>query len=130
MIHPLVRLLVTRPDMLADHVGAYAELASAEAREAAAMLRARAIFMAAAAAFATLGLVLGGVALLLVAALPLQAMPAPWVLAALPLGLLAVAGACLLALRQKPIANSFALLRQQMAQDAALLREAGGGARP
>lgn len=126
MIHPLVRLLVTRPDMLADHFGAYAELASAEAREAAAMLRARAIFIAAAAVFGILGLLLGGVALLLVAAIPLEGMPAPWVLAALPLALLALAGACLMVLRQKPIAKSFALLRQQVAQDAALLREAGG----
>jgi hypothetical protein len=124
----LVRLLVTRPEMLADHVGAYAELASAEAREAATTLRKRAILMAAAAALSTLGLMLGGVALLLVAALPLQNMPAPWVLAALPLALLALAGVCVLVLRQKPIAKSFALLRQQMAQDAALLREAGGGA--
>lgn len=126
MIHPLVRLLVTRPDMLADHVGAYAELASAEAREAAAMLRARAVFMGAAAVLGTLGLLLGGVALLLAAAVPLDNMPAPWALAALPLGLLGLAGACLLVLKQKPIAKSFALLRQQVAQDAALLREAGG----
>ncbi|HSW04630.1 hypothetical protein [Aquabacterium sp.] len=125
MIHPLFRLLATQPEVLAEHLGAYAQLASAEVSEAALAVRARAVFMMAMVLFILLGLGLGGVALLLLAALPISVMPAPWLLAVVPLTPLALAVGCWAALQQRPLARSFAQLREQMAADAALLREAG-----
>lgn len=123
MIHPLFRLLLSRPQMLAEHVGAYAELASAEAAEAAAVLRTRTLMALAAVASFLLGLGLAGVALLLLAALPLAQMPMPWLLALVPLTGLALGLGFWRAARQQPPAPAFALLRRQVALDAALLRE-------
>jgi hypothetical protein len=63
---------------------------------------------------------------MLVGVMPLQAMPAPWLLLVVPLVPLAVAGACALRLRgggDEP--SVLAPLREQFAADAALLREAG-----
>lgn len=126
MIHPLFKLVATQPEVLAEHLGAYAQLASAEASEAAVALRARVMFLLAMVVFALLGLVFAGVALLLVAALPMTGMPAPWLLAAVPLIPLALAAGCWAALHHRPATGPFAQLREQVAADAALLREAGG----
>lgn len=123
MIHPLFRLLLSRPQMLAEHVGAYAELASAEAAEAAVVLRTRSLLAVAAVACGLLGLGLAGVALLLLAALPSAQMPLPWLLALVPLTPLALGLGCWQAARRQPPAPAFSLLRRQVALDAALLRE-------
>lgn len=122
MIHPLFRLLLSRPQMLAEHVGAYAELASAEAAEAAVVLRTRTLLAVAAVVCGLLGLGLAGVALLLLAALPSTQMPMPWLLALVPLVPLALGLACWQAARRQPPAPAFSLLRRQVALDAALLR--------
>ena len=47
IIHPLVKTLVGRPELLAEHAGAYAELAGAELSQAAKRLRLRAVLLAA-----------------------------------------------------------------------------------
>ena len=124
MFHPLIKMLVSRPEMLAEHVGAYAELAAAEAAQAVDHARNKVIVGAAAAVLALVGLVLVGVAALLCAALPTSEMPAPWLLVAVPaVPLLAAIGAALW-LRSRPVSASFALLREQMARDSELVREA------
>lgn len=125
MIHPLIRLLATRPQLLAEHFGAYVQLASAEAGDAAGQLRRRALLGAVLGVGLLLGCTLGGVALLLLAVVPVSAMPHPWLLATVPLVPLAVSLGCWLALRQKAEAPSFGLLREQLALDARLLHEAG-----
>jgi len=125
MIHPLFSTLATRPELLVEHLGAYAQLARVEAGDAGALLRERARLMLLLCIGLALGTGLGGAALLLLAAVPLQQMPAPWLLAlvpALPLGLALYSG---LRLRQQDFSGSFALLRQQFAFDTRLLREAG-----
>lgn len=124
MFHPLIKMLVSRPEMLAEHVGAYAELAAAEASQAVDQARNKVIVGAAAAVLVLVGLMLAGVAALLCAALPLTAMPAPWLLVAVPALPLLAAVAAALWLRSRPARTSFALLREQMARDSALVREA------
>lgn len=124
MFHPLIKMLVSRPEMLAEHVGAYAELAAAEASQAVDQARNKVIVGAAAGVLALVGLVLAGVAALLCAALPLTAMPAPWLLVVVPALPLATAIVAALWLRSRPARPSFALLREQLAQDSALVQEA------
>ncbi|MFO1338322.1 MAG: hypothetical protein U1F53_08800 [Burkholderiaceae bacterium] len=125
MVHPIFSTLLTRPELLAEHAGAYAELASVEAAIAADEWCRRGVWAASALVLALLGVGWGGVALLLAAAWPAAQMPAPWVLVALPavsLGL-ALAVAVVAAWRRRRATPAFALLRQQIAEDGALLRE-------
>ena len=125
MVHPMLKTLATRPELMAEHFGAYAELAAAEASEAALLWRGRVLWAVATGAFVLMALMLGGISLLLLGALPREAMPAPWLLALVPLLALALAAGCWVTLRNRPAAEPFAQLRQQMALDAALLAEAG-----
>lgn len=126
MLHPLVKLLATRPDLLADHADAYIDLAAAEAGGALDGLKKRALLAWAAMVLAALGLMLVGLALMLVAAMPLNRMPAPWVLALLPAVVWTAAGGCAWGARRQPAARPFQILRDQIRQDAQLLREAHG----
>jgi len=124
MIHPLLRLLVSQPHLLTDHLQAYADLVGEEVAQAKARLARQALWYAVAAALAAMAVLLGGVALLLWAAVPTATMPAPWALLILPGGLAVSAAVCLVVGRasgEPPFAN----LQRQLAADAALLREAG-----
>ena len=123
MIHPIFTRLVTQPGLFAEHAGAYAELAAAEALQLSTRLKRQLLLALAAALCALLGLGLTGVAALLAAALPLDTMPAPWVLLALPALPLAAAAACGFALWRMQSVAAFALLRSQFAADARLLQE-------
>jgi hypothetical protein len=120
LLHPAFRLLIGRPELLAEHVGAYAELAAAEAGEAAAGLRLKAGLALAAVACAALGAVLAGTAVLLLAALPLQQMPAPWALALAPALPWLAALLLWLAQRRQVADLRFLALREQLAADRAL----------
>lgn len=125
MIHPLFRTLATRPELLAEHLGAYGQLLSVEAGETAAQLRAQLLWSVGLAICAALGLGLGGVALIVAAAVPIEAMPAPWLLLTVPGVFIAGALVCWMRMRQhRPLEGSFSLLRQQIALDTALLKEA------
>ncbi len=125
MFHPLIRLLATKPDLLADHLGGYVALVGAQASQAQTALVSRAALLAAVGGSLALGVGLGGVALLLLAVVPLGNMPLPWLLAAVPALPLLVAAGCWWTLQQRPQAWSMDALRTQWAADAALLREAG-----
>ncbi len=124
MIHPLFRTLATRPELLAEHLGAYAQLVSVEASETTAQLRMHALWAVGIALGAALGTGLTGTALLLLAVVPVAQMPYPWLLLIVPLVPWLAALACWLKMRQHPLDYSFELLREQVALDAALLREA------
>lgn len=122
-IHPLFKTLATRPELLAEHAGAYLQLASAEAVQAGSLLRTRLVLLASALICAGLGVMLAGVALLLLAVVPLDQMPAPWALALAPAVPLAAAGGLWWAQRRRELDLSFALLRQQVALDRSLLQQ-------
>jgi hypothetical protein len=124
MFRPLFRLATSEPQLLADHVEAYAALATSELRSASVLWRRRLALRLAGAAGLAVAVLLAGVALMLWAVIPFVAIDKPWVLVAVPLvpGLLGawawLQGAAL------PAGDSFALLRRQWAADAAMLREA------
>lgn len=123
-IHPLLRLVATQPQLLADHAEAYAGLVGEELGKSAAQWKRRALLNAMAFGLAAAALVLAGVALMLWATLPAAQMQAPWVLIATPAATGLIAFVCGLAGRDRN-ADSFADLRQQLTADLALLREMG-----
>lgn len=121
--HPLLALALLQPQLLVEHASACAELLAAEAEVAAAQWQRQGAWLAVAAAGLVLAAALAGTALLLWAALPTGTLAQPllmWLVPLLPLvpGLLALAAAR----RRHPPA--FALLRQQLAVDMRLLRQA------
>lgn len=124
LLHPLLTKALSQPGLFVEHAGAYAELASVEVREAAVRLRRRAIGLALASALGLIGLALAGAALLLCAALPLQDMPMPWLLAVVPAVFLAAAGLCAALSGSGSEAGLFSSLHEQMAADARLIEEA------
>lgn len=124
MFRPLFRLATSEPQLLADHVEAYAELAASELRAAGALWQRRLALRLLGAAGFMVALLLAGVALMLWALFPAGGIDQPWALAVVPLvpavlGLWASAKA-----PAAPAAEAFAVLRRQWAADAALLREA------
>ena len=84
MFHPLLKLLARRPDLLADHLDAYADLASAQVRATRRALATRALLVALAGLGALLALLLAGMALLLWAALSPELLARPWMLLLIP----------------------------------------------
>ena len=123
MIHPFFTKLVTKPGLFAEHAGAYAELAAAEALQLSARWKRQLLLTLVVAVCALLGLGLAGVAALLAAAVPVATMPAPWVLWALPALPLVAAGCCGVMLWRMQSVPAFALLRSQFDADAQLLHE-------
>lgn len=120
MLHPLLRLALDRPDLLADHLGAYSALAVGCARDTIADWRWRAAGWALVAIGVVLALGLGGVALMLHAVLAPATLPlALWLVPALP-ALLAVAG---WGLAHRGSTARGAELSQQFEADLALLKE-------
>ena len=123
MIHPLFTRLVTQPGLFAEHAGAYAELAAAEAQQLGLHWKRQLLLTVAAGILGLLGVGLAGVALLLAAAIPIDTMPAGWALWAVPALPWAAAAACAFMLWRMQSVTAFALLRDQIAADARLLDE-------
>lgn len=125
MIHPFFTKLVTQPGLFAEHIGAYADLASAEVRQFGAVWQRRVVLAAACAVATVLAIGVSAMAGLFAAALAWDAMPAPWVLVLVPgsLWLLALCfGVAAWRAKTEPI---FSLVRSQMAVDIELLHTAG-----
>lgn len=122
-MHPLLRLALSRPQLLADHAQAYADLASAELTVASLQWRRRALLNAAAACSLGIALVLAGVALMLWGVLPPAPLEARWVLIAVPLVPMLLALGCMVAARVDSASDAFAGMRAQLLADLALLRE-------
>lgn len=102
MFHPLLKLLARRPDLLADHLDAYADLASAQVRATRRALATRA----------------------LLAALSPELLARPWMLLLIPAlpALLALGAAW--ALRSSAPLAGFGPLREQFSRDAQMLHDA------
>lgn len=122
MIHPLLRLVATQPQLLADHAEAYAGLVGEEIGRSAASFKQRMLLSAIALCLIGVAAVLTGVALMLWAVLPAAGMQAPWALIAAPAVPALIALVCGVAGRQKPT-DRFAELKQQVAADLVMLRE-------
>ena len=123
MIHPLLRLIATEPQILGDHVEAYAELVGDEVRKTGSAWGLRLGLYLVALALLGVGLVLTGIAVMLWAALPLSGIHAHWVLVAVPAASLLGAVVCALLARRNPVENAFDNVKKQLNADMAMLRE-------
>ena len=124
MLHTLIRLVVSRPQLLSDHAEAYVALFSQETSGVVARFKRQALLGGIGIVLGTLGLFLAGVALLLWAVTPDSALRVAWLLWAVPLAPLLISAVCLGLSRQGASTAGFAAIRQQLAADAAMLREA------
>jgi hypothetical protein len=125
MIHPLFRLLVSQPELLAEHVEAYSELVAAEIGAVTASWKRRVLLHALSAMMALLGLLFGGTALMLWAAFPAGTINHPWALWAVPAIPLVMAAWAQLAARAPQPEHGARRIREQLAADAAMLRSVG-----
>lgn len=125
MIHPFFTRLITQPGLFAEHVGAYAELATAEVRQFGAVWQKRVVFAVVAAFAALLAIGISAVAAMMVAAIAWDSMPAPWVLVLVPCSFWLLALWCGIVAWRTKAEPMFSLLREQMAVDIDLLHTAG-----
>lgn len=123
MLHPLLHLVATQPQLLADHAEAYAEMVVAEIGTVSTAWKRRAVLNAVALCCLGVAAVLAGVALMLWAVIPPVDIQAPWALVAAPLLPIGAAAACLLAARWGGDVSGFDKLRQQVKADIVMLRE-------
>jgi hypothetical protein len=121
MSHPVFRLVTEQPMLLANHVGAYADMALEELGTTGAALKRQMGWQLMGVLCLVVAAVLGGVAVLLWAALPEAASGAAWVFIATPV-LPALLGLGVLwgtQGQQRP--TPFARLRVQLLEDVSLL---------
>lgn len=121
MLHPILSVLVTKPELVMDHVSGYAALVRDEASTAGVAMAKRAVAWGVALFGMLVFLVLAGAAAML-AALHEQF---HWSLVVVPAIPLAVAVAGFLAARKPLPAKAFTELKAQLDADAELLRAIG-----
>ena len=117
MIHPLLRLVATQPQLLADHAQAYGELLAAEFGNALTLWKRRAMLNALAMCSLSLAAVLAGVALMMWAVVPEAHVYAPWALFGVPLPPIAVGLWCLAAARATRESGAFESVWRQIKAD-------------
>jgi hypothetical protein len=126
MIHPVFRLAVAQPALLAEHAAAYACLFGEELALGSAQLKRRLLFQLAALVCAAVAAVLAGVAVLLWALPIATGLPPLWLFVAVPTAPLVMALWLAWSGRSSgPAPNAFATLGHQLSADADLLRRAG-----
>lgn len=122
MLHPVFRLAASQPQLLAEHAAGYAGLLAEEMTSSGVQFKRRITLQIVGLLGLMVAAILGGVAVLLWASLPATSLQQPWLLWVTPL-VPAVLGAwALLAAKGDNASPAFATLREQFAQDAALLR--------
>jgi Na+/melibiose symporter-like transporter len=122
MIHPLFRLIVSDPQLLAEHVEAYSELVAEEVGAVTSQWTKRAVLHAISLVGALVATVLIGVAVMLWAAVPTDNMNAPWALIVVPGVPLVLAVWAHFAAKAPMAEHGFKAIREQLAADAAMLR--------
>lgn len=122
MIHPLLRLIATQPQLLADHAESYADLVGEELDKTTAVWKRRVLLNATALCLVGVAAMLAGVALMLWAALPELSIHAPWALVAAP-ALPALAALWCGYEGQRQTDAVFRDLKAQIASDLVMLRE-------
>jgi uncharacterized membrane protein YqjE len=121
-IHPLLHVLVTRPQLLADHAEAYAGFVSEEISATFSIWSRRLVLYATALCLLGVCAVLGGVALMLWAVIPTSKILAPWALIAAPAVPASVAVVCLL-LGRSQSSEIFPHVKKQLAADMMMIRD-------
>jgi hypothetical protein len=123
LIHPVLKLIATEPQLVGDHVEAYAELVGEEISKVSSGWIRRIALWAVAGLLAAIGLVLLGVALIVWAATPDGDLRSVWLLVAVPVVPLVGAGICAMSARAHTIGNAFDTVKAQLNADMAMLRE-------
>lgn len=123
-IHPLLRIVLTRPELLADHAAAYGALIEDEAGKVAGSWAAKIGLYAGAAVMAFFTVMFTGIALMLRGTLPSESYPAGWALWAVPLACFLIAAGLALMAKSKTIEQALAVVKAQLRSDLALLQEA------
>jgi peptidoglycan/LPS O-acetylase OafA/YrhL len=121
MIHPIFKVLVSRPELVVDHLGGYAALVQQEASDIGAQLVRRAIAWGVAAVAFIVFLMLAGVAVML----GFTQGEFHWVLVLTPGVALAIALVAMAVARKSLPNQAFVELRGQLEADAQALRMAG-----
>ncbi len=122
-IHPIIHVAARRPQLLAEHAKAYGDLLLEEGRRTLASLVLHAVLYAAAGVLGGLGLVFGGVALLLYAAVAGE-LRNGWLLVALPCTSMVAAGVCIIVARVLPVDLELDVVGRQVRADIDMIREA------
>ena len=125
MIHPFFTKLATQPGLFAEHIAAYAELATAEVRQFSAVWQIRAMLAAVTAVAVVIAIVLSAIAGMFAAAITWEGMPSPWVLVIVPSVFWLIAIGCGLYAWRLKVTPMFSLVREQVAVDIELLNRAG-----
>ncbi len=125
MIHPLVRLIVNEPELLAEHLAAYAELIGSEAQHVRSRVAIRVLMSALALCCIGVAAVLAGVALMLWAITPNLSQQAEWALIAAPAIPALVAMIAGLIAKRPPAKEAFAAVHEQVMSDLQMLKEVG-----
>jgi len=123
MIHPLLTLIATKPQLLGDHVEAYAELLGAEVGKTSKMWTMRAVYGIAAAFLLATFVTFTGVATMLWAVVHVDGMSVPWLLVVVPLVPLVGGIFCILRAKAQPSENAFKTVKDQLSADLQMLRE-------
>lgn len=121
MVHPIFTVLVTRPELVVDHVAGYAALVQEEAHGLGAQVKKRAAAWGAVAISALVFLILAGTAAMLGAVLH----EFHWALVIVPAVPLAIAVVGWMVARQPLPSAAFTELRAQLDADAQALRTIG-----
>ncbi|MBA4109954.1 MAG: hypothetical protein C0487_10225 [Leptothrix sp. (in: Bacteria)] len=119
--------MATEPELLTDHLQSYAELLGEEVGTFQGQFKRHWIMFAVLALLATVTLILGGVALMLWLITPhaqLQQLEVPWALWLVPLGMAALCAVIAVIMKQEQRTPGFQVLRQQIAADLAMLKQA------
>ncbi len=123
MLHPVLHLIATKPQLLGEHMEAYAELVGIEVGKTTKLWKSRAQLYAVALFLLIVGILFAGMALMFWALMPLAGMNLPWLLPAVPLVPLVAGSFCVLKARGKPTYPGFGTLKAQLSADLAMLRE-------
>jgi uncharacterized membrane protein YqjE len=125
MIHPLIRLMATQPQLLAEHLGAYAALIGSEMQQVKTKLVLRLVLIGLALCLVGVATVLAGVSLMLWAVTPTLTDGGRWALVLVP-ALPAVAAVAAGLYARTPVTeSSFEAVQAQIEADARMLTEVG-----
>ncbi len=120
IVHPIFSVLITRPELVMDHVAGYAALVQEEASTVGVQVARRAVAWAAAAVGALVFVILAGVACMIGATSEFH-----WALVVVPAVPLLVAVAAFLVARKPLPSSAFNELKAQIDADAQALRTMG-----
>jgi hypothetical protein len=122
-MHPLLNLIATRPQLLAEHAAAYADLVAEEFPRTTAAWKRQALLNVLALVGLLCAVLLAGVAVMFWAAAGPGEMRAPWLLVVVPLVPLTAAIACASAAHARGRRTAPSVLKEQLSADLAMLRD-------